>query len=1102
MRFFILRLGICLLLAHCAIAQEAAPAEAAFQKARDAKTQGDLKGALESYNTAIELEDRWQFRLERGLLQLQLGDSRAAADDFDRVVNTIPATNVGNLYFKALALSNRTLARQNIRRQMHPDLEDYEAALEIARGIVAMKDADPSYISAGQHLIGVTLVLEAELLSEQNHLQDALTKLKEALPNIPQSDHHWLCQAYLDAGKIAIDGPGWRQALEQLHLAVREAQMAGEAAEQARALIQIVGAERDPQKQSAAVEELKALSFAALPDPDYWDAWRTVHLAAHLSDLGDWKAVRAEIEKVAGSEQVRQHADLSYDLLFPRAHLAIAANDGPALEAAEREAEEILKPLEPGSSMAMEVRILQIEMAAHKNEFKQVLALSETVQKQLFETLGDQPSNLAAFPSRDLAFVLHTLADTYLDMGMLPQGLDLLRRSISLLQELKLEREENAEKIEYAHFWSLIDPAGKQDSQGKPEWRRALDEMAPSLGSLDPELKNFFHLVYAVGSFGANDIKGAKEHLATIDRTIIREDQKAQLFMLEAAVDLKQDNLDGALTALSVVESHADDLSPVERISSLALGAEVLRKRGSLSDSLEKYHQAINMSEGLSAQSPDVNFQASLRDPEAPLYEEAIETELALERQNPQRQSDELLELVLRAIVPPRPIERMPTNADLHLILNRLAVHRMIFALWPEFHQAHPSIVQENEDFRAAFRRDYARYFSMLPQAQGNVIANRHLRALSFLRERSQAPGHQVRLYYLGSKGGILFIFENGRARRPFIIAPAAVKQVRALASGWKDAIVALDDQQEAARGTARKLLAILFPEGWQNTPAGIEVVAHEELWDVAFETLITSRPGAPEVRYLDQERSITYLTPVTLSRATKKSTRSTADTGFFFISPSISAADVDPVPTDPKLREAFINLGIPRNHIFEGQEASERKLYSDAIQHSRWLYFLTHSAPENNWEDHVGLLLTADSDAAKTHITYERGSHALGLDTNIDFRGDGFLSPRDIETMDLWSEFVFLHGCQTAHGTISFSSGLLGLISAFLAAGSESVIASHWNVAVRDEVSGPVAAFYGDFLKSEQPVDETLRRLRANIRSQSAFGRHPYAWAAFSVYR
>jgi tetratricopeptide (TPR) repeat protein len=119
MRFFILRLGICLLLAHCAIAQEAAPAEAAFQKARDAKTQGDLKGALESYNTAIELEDRWQFRLERGLLQLQLGDSRAAADDFDRVVNTIPATNVGNLYFKALALSNRTLARQNIRSRLH-----------------------------------------------------------------------------------------------------------------------------------------------------------------------------------------------------------------------------------------------------------------------------------------------------------------------------------------------------------------------------------------------------------------------------------------------------------------------------------------------------------------------------------------------------------------------------------------------------------------------------------------------------------------------------------------------------------------------------------------------------------------------------------------------------------------------------------------------------------------------------------------------------------------------------------------------------------------------------------------------------------------------
>src|SRR6266849_401851 len=98
--------------------------------------------------------------------------------------------------------------------------------------------------------------------------------------------------------------------------------------------------------------------------------------------------------------------------------------------------------------------------------------------------------------------------------------------------------------------------------------------------------------------------------------------------------------------------------------------------------------------------------------------------------------------------------------------------------------------------------------------------------------------------------------------------------------------------------------------------------------------------------------------------------------------------------------------------------------------------------------------------------------------------------------------DHIFLHGCQTAHRRLSFLSGLLGLVSAFLAAGSESVIASHWNVAVRDEISSPVAAFYGSFLNSKQPVDDALHRLRANIRSQGAFGRHPYAWASFSLYR
>jgi tetratricopeptide (TPR) repeat protein/CHAT domain-containing protein len=1101
MRTLLLLSVFCLVAANSATAQESPSAEVAFQMARDAEGRGDLKEALRNYNRAIELDDRWQFRLQRGLLQLRLEDSQAAADDFDQVIKKIPADSVRNLYFKAVALSNRTLARQNIRRQMHPDLEDYEETLKMAREIVA--DADPRYVPAAEHLIGITLVLEGELLKEQNRLQEALAKLNEGLASIPQSDHHWLCQGHLAAGRIAVNGPGWEAGLQQLYVAAQEAQDGNEVTALAQALDEIIEAERDGQKQTTALAKLREISFVSVQDPDYWNAWRSVRLAGfYLSNLRDSAAAGAEIRKVAGSEQVRTHPNLRYDLLFSRAHLAELENDGPTLQAVDAEAEEVLKPLEPGSTMALEVHILQMELAAHRDDFKRALSLGESVQEQLFGALGDQPSNLAAFSSRDLAFVLRTLAETYMAMGMLPQGLDLLRRSISLLDEVKLTRDAIAAKIEYAQFWSLIDPFGKEDPQGKPEWRRTLEGLSPSLNSFDPELRNLFHLVYAIASFQTKDLEATAGHLSALDRTIVRQDQIPELLMLEAGIAVSQNKLDSAFTALSRLESSVDELAPVDKVSYFVLKAQVMRKRGDLLAALEGYRRAVDISEGLSAQSPEVTFQANLRDPQASLYDEAIETATGLEKNDPKRSSDELIEFALKALVPPRPVERTAMNPELGLVLNRLAVHRMIFALWPEFHRAHPSVATGSDDLRAAFRRDYARYFSMLPEAPGDIKSNRHLRALSLIQDRSQKPGHQVRLYYLGSKKGLLFVFEGGKLSRHFVIADTAVKRLRVLADQWKDSITALDDEQDAERGAARELLEILFPEGWQNTPPEIEIVAHESLWDVAFETLITSSPGAREVRYLDQDRSISYLTPVTLSRVPSEQKQPSADSGYFFVNPSISTPGVDQLLDDPKLIEAFVASGIPRNHILDARESAERKLYSDAIQHSRWLHFLTHSAPENEWEGHVGLLLTSDPDAAKTKISYDPKLHTLGVDTNIDFRGDGFLSPRDIETMDLRSEFVFLHGCQTAHGRVSFSSGLLGLISAFLAAGSDSVIASHWNVAVRDEISRPVAAFYGDFLKSKLPVEETLRSLRASIRSQGAFGRHPYAWASFSLYR
>src|SRR6185437_14159606 len=96
---------------------------------------------------------------------------------------------------------------------------------------------------------------------------------------------------------------------------------------------------------------------------------------------------------------------------------------------------------------------------------------------------------------------------------------------------------------------------------------------------------------------------------------------------------------------------------------------------------------------------------------------------------------------------------------------------------------------------------------------------------------------------------------------------------------------------------------------------------------------------------------------------------------------------------------------------------------------------------------------------------------------------------------MALGADFIFLHGCQTTKGAVSFSSGLLGLASAFRVAGSRAVVASHWDVAARDEISQEVAIFYTRIVPDGQNMQESLRQLRSRLRNQSGIGRRPYAW-------
>src|SRR5262249_37993345 len=78
-----------------------------------------------------------------------------------------------------------------------------------------------------------------------------------------------------------------------------------------------------------------------------------------------------------------------------------------------------------------------------------------------------------------------------------------------------------------------------------------------------------------------------------------------------------------------------------------------------------------------------------------------------------------------------------------------------------------------------------------------------------------------------------------------------------------------------------------------------------------------------------------------------------------------------------------------------------EEDVFDPKVAEARWLHFNGHGVPEDEWERHVGIVLDSSLVPARA---VEPDRHFAGP----DYRGDGLLTPREIETLSLGAEFVF----------------------------------------------------------------------------------------------
>ena len=116
------------------------------------------------------------------------------------------------------------------------------------------------------------------------------------------------------------------------------------------------------------------------------------------------------------------------------------------------------------------------------------------------------------------------------------------------------------------------------------------------------------------------------------------------------------------------------------------------------------------------------------------------------------------------------------------------------------------------------------------------------------------------------------------------------------------------------------------------------------------------------------------------------------------------------------------------------------------------------------------------------------------GLLLSSDAGRDGTLRVGDLYTLRLNAFLVTLSACETGLGKVNNGDDVVGLVRGFLFAGTESIVASLWQVDDR-ATSYLMTQFYGNLKHLNKR--EALRQAELSTKKQY---QHPFFWAAFQL--
>jgi CHAT domain-containing protein len=183
---------------------------------------------------------------------------------------------------------------------------------------------------------------------------------------------------------------------------------------------------------------------------------------------------------------------------------------------------------------------------------------------------------------------------------------------------------------------------------------------------------------------------------------------------------------------------------------------------------------------------------------------------------------------------------------------------------------------------------------------------------------------------------------------------------------------------------------------------------------------------------------------------------------------------------------------------LYLGADAREAAL--EAVHSPRVLHLATHgfyfpdqdfnplypAKVNNNWENPL----------VRCGIALAGANHALQITNTL--AEDGLLTGLEASLLDLQgTKLVILSACDSGAGDLKIGEGIMSLRRAFLIAGAQSVLASHWDVS--DKATNELMTDFMRRWQSGESRSMAWRDAQLTLLHSKDFS-NPYYWAAFTL--